>query len=347
MTSGELEHPQGHPEHDTLVDSEPQLRWNPLFLEVLSLQFEYSGRAIPKAEAHAFWRDNEDIARLNTLARQEKLVGEKVSLSGEGVIEPKVTMNVINDTAHIAAKEAFDAPEDSFEASINPPRIKGSFKGFDLRFKTNYEADMFIPVITYKVSTGTSRTPYASIESFASGDVGVSILEFDKDTFNETARRLLDAIKALAPEYGEELDNLAIVLAEDPLKVEHVSYAAYKSKEILEDAEQDDKQKLEDALSDLVLHYLKRTPAFKIKTPSYLVSDNERSVDSKRFISTPSSPRVFNQPVRTVTFMDQYALTERGPRRIGQRALHIVLSDDDDDALTYVPVHEMTEFSKA
>ncbi len=45
--------------------------------------------------------------------------------------------------------------------------------------------------------------------------------------------------------------------------------------------------------------------------------------------------------------MDQYALTERGPRRIGQRALHIVLSDDDDDTLTYVPVHEMTDFSKS
>lgn len=347
MTSGELEHPQGHPEHDTLVDSEPQLRWSPLFLEVLSLQFEYSGRAIPKAEAHAFWRDNEDIARLNALAKQEKLVGEKASLSGEGVIEPRVTMNVINDTAHITASGAFETKGDTLEASISPPRIKGRFKGFDLRFKTNYEADMFIPVITYKVSTGTSRTQYASIESFASGDVGVSTLEFDKDTFNETARYLLDTVKGLAPEYGQELDNLAVVLAEDPLKVEHVSYAAYKSKEILEDAEQEDKQRLEDALSDLIFHYLQRTPSFKIKTPSYLVADNERNVDSKRYISTPSSPQVFNQPVRTVTFMDQYALTERGPRRIGQRALHIVLSDDDDDTLTYVPVHEMTDFSKS
>lgn len=355
MTSPESENTSTS--YDTSVEFasnlEPRLRNNPVFLKAQEVQYTFAAMEPLDAstsdgpsELDRFWRGNQKIAELNAEQKAEGLDKHDMVLDGKGIHIPLVTTDLARFSTSVRNGDDEYREKKSFETTMSPYAVKGKFKGFTVRFEPTNEADKYMPILCYRVSMGIANTPQASIEYFATGDVGTTSIDFENDLELDRVEDLIESLQLYAPDTVEEVKSLVASLSREKIDVENISYAAWKAKEILTFVENDKKPIAENALSDLIQHYLNKSPKYKLRTRDYLKSQDENDEETKVYISQKGSGRAFLEPVLDVTFMDEYEKTEKGARSIGQRALYLIISEPDSDEYTYVPIHRLIEFSK-
>jgi hypothetical protein len=326
---------------------EKRLGSSAVFFEALSVSKKFSETLVTNDELVSFWRNNDDIESLNEALKEQKLRSEIVTLSGPGVYVSNVTMELLSNSTNTNAVEK-DTPDDtSIDALIDGHIVSGKLDSFSVRFEKTLEADVFAPKLTYRVGLGRRRSPFADVDHYAMGDVGVSQLEFAKDKLLDRRDDIISSLIMIAPWAEEEIHQLKSCLEQIALTTKGLAYAAFKAQEIVNEASIDLRGLMEDMFADLISHYVKRDKSPQVKTPVYMVPSPADTAGKYTFVSRWSSPRTFNQNVDGVMFLDKYTQTHRGFSAVGQRALYLVFNIVEDDTTAYVPIHELQEYSQA
>lgn len=338
---------ENNPERMATTNIEVKLGFNPLFFEAMRVQEKYAHTKVTAEEAALFWNDNQDIKLLNHSASSEALTTEQVALTGNGILIPEVTHSIPSNTTTIRMVEPSTLDDGSLEHSLEEQLTRGRFKGFGVRFESTLEADVYTPVLTYKVDVGKKVSPQATVEGFASGDVGITSLQFDKDTFMDARDEIVKDLAMTAPFLREKIYHLASSLEHTPMDAKVLSYAAWKSNEIANEVDDDIRKSVEDMLADIVALYVKKNQTSTLKTAVYVVPEKMSDSGVRNYRLVHSVPKIFKHRVDSVMFLEKYELTERGTRSFGERTMYLVFIQEEDDFIAYVPIHELQEYSNS
>lgn len=333
-------------EQEFSADLRPRLRQHVVFDNALDVMQNLAAETVEREHLHEYWSDTSSIIRdLNKEVEQGGLVGEVVIIEGKNIEIPEVSIDLAGDVTKVTMLDDEDRAEKALQTTLNPSAIKGNFRGFCLKFKETSESNVYTPTLSYKVETGRFHTPNTEVTVYATGSVGTTNLEFESDVKLDELQGILETLYWLAPESAKTINTINVSLSGmqlDASCMRHVSYHADK----ITDSVRDESKKVavEDAISDLVRHYIDMSSTYVLQSPVYVKSQSAVKQNEKALITSNANHAVFHKKIKDIVFMNFLDYTRNGIKVQEERSLHFVVGDVNGTDYLYVPLQNLSDF---
>ena len=287
---------------------------------------------------------------------KQRMLGEVVSLSGDGVIVPQATIDYVNARSEIGCILP-SSDEEVFEDQMG--EVVGRFRGVGFLIKVDEGAQAHAPDgelmdcpyyvrLYYKIQIGAHHHPLGDVKLFALGEIGVANLEFAQDAEQQA---IYDALSQLLSndsiEIAELVNELNLVLsgssrsAEEVRKIGELTKRLHASKALRpEDS---------DAVLNLITAYIPPYAPYAIDATRQLEYDAGNR-DMQFFVVKAAEGEVLahDQPVSGIVLATEYEtegdleaieeLTEVG------KVPYFVL--EKDSTVVQIPMNHVSGFGR-
>lgn len=316
---------------------------SPVFDRANAIQREFIETRLTREHFITAWNAAHEVINiLDSEAAQQGVMYESVSMKGEGILVPKFELDFAANVAMMSLLDKETQQSRSFASYLHPDEYRGKFAGFTVRFAETSEVGVYIPLLAYQVSMSVSYTPNAHVALFATGDVGTTTLQFDKDEQFEGALVPLRTLFELCSDKADSINRINMTLAStDEYDASSMRRIAYHAEKLINSIDTQRQPAIEDALGDLISHYIGRSS-------SYLLETNKLSLSA---LTAESGIEYFESEVYPlhnvcldVVFLNQHVLKDGEITYRDRRTIHLVLPSGA--RTTFVPIVELQQFTK-
>lgn len=182
----------------------------------------------------------------------------------------------------------------------------------------------------------------------ATGNVGRTELSFEEDERLDERRDLLSKLFKLAPKSGERINRINLSLLDTAShNAESLRLVAFDVEKILILTPIELQPLVEDALANLIKHYVKARSSHKFSAKTFQRSDSDVPSGSHVRVATKANPFEFTEIIDDVVFMDRPRDTQKqNPDQKKRRGAYLVAKDDSSETHIFVPMIELVEFSR-
>jgi len=318
---------------------------SPVFDHARIVQREFLNTRLTSKDFIPAWNAaHETIAQLDDEAEAQGVLFENVILRGEGILVPKFEVDFAASIAMVSllGKEVQEAR--SFEAFLRLDEYRGKFAGFTLRFAETEDVGVFVPILAYRVSVNRGHSAHLEATLFATGDLGSTALNFEDDDKFEDALVPLEELFELCPEHGATINRINMTLAgTNTYDASIMDHVAVHSEKIVSAVDEAKRIAVEDALANLIIHYVGRSSSYlaqakkfsrspKVGTTDMLYYDNEEEV------------YLLHNVCLDFVFFNEAIVKDKQVTHSDHRALHVAMPYGD--GIAYVPLVKIELFEK-
>jgi len=251
----------------------------PIFERALEKQREMQTTELDEEDLNVAWVATQELLReLDAQVRQEGILNQIVSMSGEGLEIPKLETSLAGSVSLLSLRDQPELTPETFDTYFATEEVRGLFSGFTVRFVPNNDGK-YVPHLSYQVLVRTTETPHMTANLYATGSVGNTHLSFLEDQRKEEVGPLLEALYNLCDGQEKSLSLVitALMGAEqyDASRIRHVGYHIDK---IIKSVDKDKAQVIGDDLIDLVGRFIESGEQIHLETREYSCTESEEKV---------------------------------------------------------------------
>jgi|GEM_PF-5977406 len=288
-------------------DLRGRLASSPVFEEAQTYEREFQTTRLKKEDFFAAWNgiQRETILTLDEASEEQGLIGENVTLRGEGIRVPTLDVDFSANIAMLSLLDKEKQRDLSFSHFLEKDEYRGKFAGFTVHFVEAEEEDVYIPTLAYRVSMNVSHSPFMQISLFATGDVAKTLVNFSKDARIEGSIHHLNLLFELCPDKAEIINRINMTLAEsdmpDASAMRHVGLHAEK---LINGISKERRPSAEDALVDLVAHYVDKESSYQVRTRKVALSENDTLLGTE-YLESEDAPYALHNQYLDIVFRNQ------------------------------------------
>jgi hypothetical protein len=334
------------PETDVFTeDFRERLITKPVFEKAMDLQRVMGNTRIKKDQIETAWSSaHRNLLELNAHVKEQGALLAPVTLKGEGILVPMLGADLARDIATMSLLSDEDRRDKLFKRYLVPDETKGLFNGFTVHFVETDGWEVYKPVLAYQVTLKEVSTPYSQTQLYATGDVGQTQIEFDQDDRLDEASDCIGLLYQLCPKQGATINRIVSTLSStenyDASMMRHVGFHADK---LIDTVKKGKQQFLQDALADLLRHYVDKHSVYLVKALSMNISDPAGSGELYYNKATKKLYSLMEKYIDFV-FMPRTEVTDKSNEYDERMKLHIVM--EFSSASAYVPLTDIDVFEK-
>lgn len=327
------------------VDFRERLGSAPVFEHAERLNREFIDTPLKETEVLAAWNKSQElIQRLEAEASEQGLLGRVASLSGSSIEIPKFETDLTASVSQVLIPNTTKLSVKSLERYYAADKATGMFSGFTMRFEKQAE-DVFIPRLAYQVASGSADVPNAHITLYTTGIVGQDTLSFEDDEKLDRVAPLLERLYLLCGTEFPAINTINIALAGldgDNDAAPRLRHVAYHIEKLLRVVDKTATTEVEDALIELIEHYVGEGQGLSIKSPAFVLSGDGDKHPAEYYDGEDDYK--IQGTCMGLAFFDRFLIKDGTVQARQGRMLHIVLKHDRRNAC--IPMLRMSEYTR-
>lgn len=313
-----------------------------VFDHALKLQMDFFDTTLKESELVDAWNGAQDkLGQLESEASEQGVLGLPVRLVGSGIAIPKFETDLVHGVSMTTLQDVTSIDEQSVEKYYNADDVKGVFSGFTLLFD-KAEEETYIPRIAYQVAVKVVDVPHMHVNLYATGKVGQTLMRFESDEQLDALAPILEKLYGLTGDAFEKVNLINMTLAKfEKYDASHLRHIAYHAEMLINGVDETDASSVEDALIELITHYIGSGENIHLKTPFFALSPIERGGDTQYYEN--EEPYNVAGECLGLGFFNRVAIKDGTVTIRKGRGLHIVMSHEGRNLVS--PMARIEEYS--
>jgi hypothetical protein len=329
-------------------DLRGRLASSPVFEQANQLQSDLLTTRLTEESFISAWNaSHEFIGSLETNATQQGVMYENVAVRGEGIRVPKFEIDFAANVAMVSLVDREKREESSFDNYFRPDEYRGKFAGFTVHFVEDKEnSGVYVPVLAYQISMQAAYGPHAHISLFATADVGTTQLYFDKDNRFEGSLEPLDTLFRLCSDKADMIDLINMPLARtETYNAAIMRRVGYRAEKLINSLDEETKFQAEDAVADLISHYIGRSSSYLLQTDKFCLSASSLD-EMKEYYEAETEGALYtvHNTCLDVVFLNRAIIKEGEVEYLNNRTAHLVMPNGNRNI--FVPLTSLQQFTK-
>jgi|GEM_PF-6213841 len=359
MESNSFDHIQAYYDSDNAEESyvedlRPRLNMQPVFEKARLLQIDLAQKHFSLDQITTAYHDLSSLtSELESDAGEQGLISQIVEMSGEGIVVPKVDISLADDSLLLTPLSSEDQQIKLYVEYLNPQVVDGLFCGFSIRFnKLCDDAGNVItvsPRLVYQVQRNYIETPFIQGPVFATGEVGLTQLEFEEDRKADKILENLTYLYQIDDSAVRESVNLLNLTLHSQRKndAELIRHIALHAEMIINNPKVRAIPAVQDNIIALVKQRIDEDTRYTIAVNGYYGYVEAEDVDGVSVIAyheDPSLPLTLQRPLEHIVFMPKHKQIANRLRPTGKESLCFAVVSKE--SVIFLPFAEVMEFSE-